>query len=240
MSRSNPNEGARNPSTRWFEWAGGSDGGFVRWYNKDTKETVKVEGAFTFLLLDQLSSVKGWHDPSESGIYSNEVRDTRQDVLVVRSFKGGELASGIYAQIRDRIKAVGGHYCASLYIAYKDGEELRIGNLNLKGATAGAWMEFKKTAGKKINSDAVTIAGFSNEKKGSTAYRVPKFALKEVSEATNQQAVALDVELQAFLADYLKKPKGEAAKPANGHGEEPPLPSEAPGPFDDFKDDIPF
>ena len=52
MSRRNPTEGTRNPCTRWFEWAGGDDGGFVRWYNKDTKETIKVEGQFTFLLLD--------------------------------------------------------------------------------------------------------------------------------------------------------------------------------------------
>ena len=214
MSRSNPNEGARNPCTRWFEWAGGSDGGFVRWYDKDAKTLVKVDGAFTFLLLDQLSTVKGWHDASESGIYANEVRDTRQEVLVVRAFKGGELASGIYTSIRDRIKAEGGHYCASLYLAYKDGDGLRLGNLMLKGAASGAWMEFKKGAGRKINEQAVTIAGYSQEKKGSTIYRVPKFALKEVSEATNHQAIALDVELQAFLADYLKQPKAEAAKPA--------------------------
>jgi hypothetical protein len=218
----------------------------VRWYNKDTKEQMKVDGAFTFLLLDQLSTVKGWHDPSESGIYANEVRDTRQEVLVVRSFKGGELASGIYADIRDKITAQGGHYCVSLYLAYKEGDDLRIGNLNLKGATAGAWMEFKKTAGKKVNEQAVTIAGYSQEKKGSTVYRIPKFALKEVSEATNQQAVALDVELQAFLADYFKKPKAEAAKPQNGHTDEEVEDEPAaqrgakPDHFADFESDIPF
>ena len=92
MSRSNPTEGIKNPSTRWFEWAGGADGGFIRYYNKDTEKQEKVEGAFTFLLLDELSTVKGWHEPSESSIFANEVRDTRQDVFVVRSFKGGELA----------------------------------------------------------------------------------------------------------------------------------------------------
>lgn len=248
MSRSNPTEGARNPSTRWFEWAGGDDGGYIRWYDKDAGKHVKVALPFTFLLLDELSTVKGWHDPSESGIYSNEVRDTRQDVLVVRAFKGGELASGVYKSISDRIKAQGGHYCASLYLAYKEGDELRIGNLSLKGAAAGTWMEFKKAAPAKKDAngksqrayfvDAVTISDFDQMKKGATVYRVPKFALKPTSAETNLQAVALDAELQAFLADYLKRPKAEAAPAVNEDAA--PADDAPPSHFDDLKDDLPF
>lgn len=255
MSRSNPTDGARNPSTRWFEWAGGDDGGHVRWYDKDTKETVKIDGPFTFLLLDELSTVKGWHDPSESGIFSNEVRDTRQDVLVVRSFKGGELASGVYTSIRDRIKAQGGHYCASLYLAFKEGEALRIGNLNLKGAAAGAWMEFKRAApakkdanGKSLRAyfvDAIKIASFEQLKKGATVYRVPTFTFATVTDATNQQAAALDVELQAFLTDYLKRPKAEAVKPPENGNAAPEEQEPQPGPdaarrLAEMEDDIPF
>ena len=245
MSRSNPTEGARNPSTRWFEWAGGSDTGFVRWYNKESKEYVRADG-FTFLLLDELSTVKGWHEASESGIFANEVRDTRQEVFVVRSFKGGELASGIYTSIRDRIVAMGGHYCASLYLAYKDGEELKIGNLSLKGAAAGAWMEFKRAAppkkdgsGKSVRSylvDAIKIAGYEQMKKGATIYRVPKFALSPVSEATNQQAIALDVDLQAFLTDYLKRPRADVKAPT----ESQPEPDTNRARFDDMPDDLPW
>lgn len=247
MSRSNPTEGARNPSTRWFEWAGGSDGGFVRWYDKEAKKHVPVEGAFTFLLLDELSAIKGWHEASESAIYSNEVRDTRQEVFVVKSFKGGELASGIYTSIRDRIVAMGGYYCASLYLGYKDGDGLKIGNLILKGAAAGAWMEFKRGAGTKKGSDgkslrayfvdAVKIAGYEQMKKGATVYRVPKFSMAPVSEGTNGQAVSLDVELQAFLSDYFKRPKAEV-KPSDAA----PI-TEAPqknGHFEGMKDDLPW
>lgn len=249
MSRSNPTDGVRSPSTRWFEWAGGDEGGFVRWYDKEAKAQVKVPGAFTFLLLDELSTIKGWHEPSESSIYANEVKDLRQDALVVKAFKGGELASGLYTDIKDKVVAKGGHYHSSVYVAYKEGEELKIGNLGLKGAAVGAWMDFKKTAatkkdanGKTVKAyfiDAVTIAGFNEAKKGATTYRTPKFALKEVGPATNDQAVALDAELQAFLAEYLKRPKAEAAKQTQP--EEPP-PDDLPkrGPFDDFEDDIPF
>src|SRR6185295_2040393 len=191
MSRSNPTDGTRNPATRWFEWAGGDQGGFIRWYDKDAKADVKIDGAFTFLLLDELSTVKGWHEPSESGIYANEVRDLRSDALVVKSFKGGELASGLYTTIKDRIVAKGGHYHGSIYVAYKDGDTLKIGNLGLKGAALGAWMDFKKAAsskkdaaGKNVKAyfvDAVTISGYEQAKKGGTTYRIPKFALKTVS-----------------------------------------------------------
>ncbi len=67
MSRSNPTEGAKNPSTRWFQWSGGEDGGFVKWYDKDAKADVKVEGPFTFLLLDELNQMIERHN-EESGI----------------------------------------------------------------------------------------------------------------------------------------------------------------------------
>ncbi len=257
MSRSNPTEGSRNPSTRWFEWAGGEEGGFVRFYDKETKKQIPVDGAFAFLLLDELSTVKGWHEASESSIYSNEVRDTRQEVLVVRSFEGGELASGIYTSIRDRIVALGGHYCVSMYLGYKEGDGLKIGNLNLKGAAAGAWMEFKRNSPAKKDAsgksaraylvDAVKISGYDQMKKGGTTYRVPKFALAPVTEVTNQQAVALDVELQAFFADYFKRTRSEAASATKAEvlPDAPKEPQQQtaprkPGTFDDMEDDIPF
>lgn len=196
--------------------------------------------------------MKGWHEASESGIYANEVRDLRQETLLVKSFKGGELASGLYTDIREKVVARGGHYHGSIYIAYKDGEELKIGNLGLKGAALSAWMEFKKQAPSKKNADgkslkayfvdAVVITGFADGKKGGTKFRTPTFALKAVGDETNVKALALDAELQAFLADYLKRPKAEVAKPDPLQSEPEFAPEERQpaGKFDDFADDIPF
>lgn len=249
MSRSNPTDAARNPASRWFEFASGADGGFVRYYDKEAEKNVELGdmsgGKFSFILLDELATVKGWHDASESGIFSNEVRDTRQDILVVRSFKGGELASGLYANIKDRIVAVGGHFTASCYIAYKDDAgTLRIGNIRFKGAALGIWMDFKKqchskkdAAGKNVKAfyiDAIKIEGFEQMKKGGTTFRVPKFSLAPISEETNKQAIALDGELQAFLSDYLKRPRAEAA--AAKAEQEPEHKSN----FADMKDDLPW
>jgi hypothetical protein len=210
-------------------------------------------GTFMFILLDELATVKGWHDPSESGIFANEVRDTRQDILVVRSFKGGELASGLYADIKDRIVAVGGHFVASCYIAYKDGADLRLGNIRFKGAALSAWMDFKKqcpakkdSSGKNVKAyyvDAIKIHGFDQQKKGGTTFRVPQFQLVQLSEETNKQAIALDSELQAYLSEYLKRPRAEAAT-AVAKTEVPqerqPAPPSKNGHFNDMKDDLPW
>ena len=259
MSRSNPTEGVRSPSTRWFSFASGMDGGFVRYYDKDAEKNINLGdaengGKFLFILLDELATVQGWHDASDSGIYANEVRDTRQETLVVKSFKGGELASGLYANIKDRIIASGGHFVSSCYIAYKNEEGvLQIGNIRFKGASLSEWMEFKKQCptkkdanGKSLKAyfvDAVKIVGFEQQKKGGTTFRVPKFALATLAEETNTQAIALDGELQAYLSDYLRRPKAEAATATaktEPQREEEQEPKRGGTPFDDMDDDIPF
>jgi hypothetical protein len=49
-----------------------------------------------FILLLQTSCVKGWDEKSQSKIYSNEVISTKNEDLVVKSFKGGTLYEGKY------------------------------------------------------------------------------------------------------------------------------------------------
>jgi hypothetical protein len=204
MSRSNPNVNAPNPSTRWYEWNG--EAGVVRFYDKTTKANVDVPSPFTFLLLDELASVRGWHDASSSGIYSNEVRDTSKDVLVVKAFKGGTLAEGLYKGMKDRINAQGGSYTANCYIAVKnEAGVLGICSLRLKGSALGAWMEFRKANRSSLYDQAIRIVGFTEGKKGRITFRMPTFDLKAVSEETNAQAAKLDKTLQAFLDGYLQK-----------------------------------
>lgn len=206
MSRSNPNEnGTPNPSVRWFEWNG--EQGVVRYYDKDEKKNVDVGADFTFLLLDQLGSVRGWHDATESGIYSNEVKDTRQDVLIVKSFKGGTLIEGIYRDIKDRVATLGGQFVANCYIAFKHNGALAIGSIRFKGAALGAWMEFCKAHRKDLYEKAIKITGYTEGKKGRITFRVPVLKVLDLSPESNAQAVALDQELQAFLKTYFARTK---------------------------------
>ncbi len=203
MSRSQPNMNAPNPSTRWFEWSG--EMGSVRYYDKDLGENIVCPLPFTFLLLDELGSVRGWHDASSSGIYSNEVRDTREDALIVKAFKGGTLAEGLYADIKDRVHTLGGKFNANCYLGFKNGSGLAIGCLRFKGAALGAWMTFRKDHRLELFEKAVTITGYTEGKKGRITFRMPEFKMVPLTPATNSEAIELDKTLQSYLAEYLTR-----------------------------------
>jgi hypothetical protein len=212
MSRSNPSEHVSNPATRW-----NGEKGLVRYYDKEKKESVDVPLPFTFLLLDQLAAVRGWHDESSSGIYSNEVKDTTKDVLVVKSFKGGTIAEGLYRDIKLEVNAAGGSYTACCYIGYKDAAgALQLAAIRFKGAALGGWMEFTKEHRGDLYKGAIKIDGYTEGKKGRVVFRVPTFKPVPVSDETNDEATALDQELQEFLSAYLNRNRRDAAEDAAG------------------------
>jgi hypothetical protein len=215
MSRSNPSQNDPNPATRFFEWQG--EQGVVRHYDKDAKQNVVHPLPFTFLLLDELASVRGWHNASNSGIYSNEVRDTRTDIMVVKAFKGGTLAEGLYKDIKDRINTQGGQFHANCYLAYRAEPVgmLSIGSLKFKGAALRAWMEFRKAHRGDLYKRATNITGYDEGKNGRIIFRVPTFELKDVSPATDAAAVELDAILQQWLTGYLGRRTSDKAEPHN-------------------------
>lgn len=250
MSRSNPTENAPHPSTRWFDWNGAE--GHFRYYDKEKQERVDLKPDFTFILLDTLMSVRGWHEPSESGIVSNEVRDTRFEPMAVRAFKGGNIASGLYAEIRESVAAAGGHFTVTLYCGFKDGGKLVMGAVQLKGAALSAWFEFAKKNRKAIYEMGVRVKGSKKDKKGKVEFHVPVFSLVSVSEDTNKEAVFLDTELQEYLKDYLARtrialPPGERPQPdapADADQEPPTEPQTEPTTekpsAEEPVDDVPF
>ena len=74
MSRSNPYQNTPSPAACRWEWKGGE--GILQWYSKETKENITEKLPMTFLMLDRTASVTGYSEPRESGMYSNEVKDT--------------------------------------------------------------------------------------------------------------------------------------------------------------------
>jgi hypothetical protein len=239
VSRSHPNDHAPNPAVRWFEWNG--EHGTIRYYDRDQQKNIDIPLPFTFLLLDELATVRGWHDASESAIYANEVRDTRTDPLVVKAFKGGVLAEGLYKDIKDRVNTLGAQFVANCYIGFKQTEGLVIGSLRFKGAALNAWVEFRKAHRGDIWNHAIDVTGFSEGKKGRIVYRVPTFSLRRVSDEANRIAMDLDKELQAFLDSYFSRRTSERSEP------QAPTEQPAPPPTDEYDysqplndSDIPF
>ena len=218
MSRIAPQTKTPNPAVHFFEWAGGGDGGHISYYDKNATAkdggkgaNVKCPTPFSFLVLDELATVKGWHDSSDSGIFANEVRDTRGEALVVKAFKGGVIASGFYADIKDRVNAAGGYYTSNIYVGFKEGGKLKIGAVQFKGAALNAWVEFRKGAGSKIWESAVIVTGFVDGKNGSVKFRTPTFTLKPVSKETDDEAGILQEALKAYHAEYFARTRTEQA-----------------------------
>jgi hypothetical protein len=252
MSRTVPTGNSPSPVTRWFEIEGAEGG--IRYYDKVAEKVVTVGKKFAFILLSRMATVKGWHEASKSGIYSNEVSDTKAERLCIKAHKGGELAEGFYSEIRDRIVAVGGYYTANLYCAYKDGEgdkaRLKLGCLQLKGASLNAWVDFERENRNEIWKQAVQITGWTQEKKGKIEFAIPSFKLMKITKESDDEAGIIQEALKVYHAEYFKRTRVEqtAAPAAPLPPEEPEAPAKVepakaaepePEPIDD-SGEVPF
>ena len=190
-----------NPAGKFFEWKS-NEKTFV-YFDKDTKTNVTVPLPFKFLVLDELHTIKGWNDATESGIYANEVKFISRDEMVVKPFKGNEIARGLYKDIKEKAKAAGGHYVKSIYIMLEDGS---IANLQLKGAACQAWGDFTSKGKQRLLDEWVSVVGFDEAKKGSVKYTTPIFGyLASIGDAENDLADEAFNTLEAYLKTYLAK-----------------------------------
>lgn len=194
MSLSNPRE--QSPVRKFFRVRAST--GDVIHYDKALAKEVEAEIPFRFIVLDVLNTVGGFHEPSNSGIWSNEVRNSTTDTLKVRT-KAGVVAEGPYNQIKDKLKALGGKFANSVYIAYPESDGWALGNINFVGASVSSWFDFSQ--GKRLSSDpGVAITGFTEQKKGRTEYFVPNFNDWTVPGDDLGVAEELDRSLQQYLS----------------------------------------
>ena len=121
MSLSNPIT-SQNPATRFIQFKG--DSGKWSYFDKskgENGENVEIKLPIYFIILDELSTIKGWSDQYQSGIYSNEIHNLGEQ-LTVKTFKGGAMIKGWYQDIKNDVKALGGKYTKSIYamLIYED------------------------------------------------------------------------------------------------------------------------
>ncbi|AEJ92183.1 hypothetical protein OPTIMUS_127 [Mycobacterium phage Optimus] len=213
MSLSKPHS-SNSPVKRWFKLKGTNGGGITYW-DKSAEAERAVSTPFHFVVLDSLNSITGFHKPSNTGIRSNEIRDTRTEPLVVRA-GATVLAEGLYNDIKDVMKGKGGKFANSLYVAFKDGDELVIGNLLLSGAALSEFFDFKK--GKSLDKEpGVAITGFDGpHMAGTNEYWVPVFGSWTPQDLS--AAIALDETLQAYLDGTGQAEEPTASEPSFGGG----------------------
>lgn len=156
------------PASMYLEWSS-NDKAFKHW---NGSENVLIELPLKFAVLKEMHTVKGWHDKSESGIYSNEVKNIGSEILEVKSFKGGTLVKGIYKEVKDLIQNAGGKYYKSIYAMLEDGT---IINIAIKGSAVKSWGEFIGSAKSKLVTNWVEVNESLDGKKGSIKFSTPVF-----------------------------------------------------------------
>lgn len=235
MSRSQPT--LQNPAKRFFDWS--AKNGQVRYFDKnlgDKGENVTVKMPFRFLVLDQVSQIGGGKkvghgkDKEFIGYYSNAVRkfDINKERFIVRS-KGGIVGEGTYQEVK---AITGAKLVAGLYIAfYGDDQELQIGYLKLAGSAMGQWFEFGK--GRNVETGVISIErGEQEEDEQGNPYFLPKYSqATNISDTTEEAAIALDKELQTYLIAYFSKKEWTDAMQENGNGHSDYAPSHSGEPY---------
>lgn len=175
------------------------------YYDKDSRQEVIVPTPFKFIVLDVLNVIGGFHKQSRSGVFSNEVRNLKEEKLVVRN-REGVLLEGLYADFRDRMQSKGAKFGNSIYLSYQENGEWKLGNLNVVGAGFSSWVDFKKN--RYLDSDpGAGIAEWTPETNGDTEYFAPVFKSWQVPAADLSVAAELDKTLQAYLSS-----RGSAVK----------------------------
>ena len=253
MSRSNPTLKTPHPSTRWFEWKGGDNSG-LQYYDKEKKETVPVALPFTFLLLEETGGVVGYNKKLKTGIRSNEIQ--QGGTLVVKYGNGATFASGHWMDIKDKVKGAGGKFSSNIYLAYKDGSELKIGVLRASGCALGPWFDFTKanremvispfdgkTELARIYSGAVVMKAGKLDESGAVAFTPSTFAMVACSQESNLAALALSAKVDKYLAEYFKRaPMDDPESHEDPEPESEPEQEPEPDPLEPAPDDdsLPF
>ena len=209
----NTQEKSVNPSTKFLEWK--SEAKCFSYYDKSlvndsmTKEEKKEKGnvavplPFKFLFINHYHTVKGYHDATSTGIFSNEVFFIGSEPVSVRTHKGLEIASGIYKQIKPSIEAAGGKYHRSIYVMLEDGS---LANISIKGAGVREWSEFFENNRRSLRNKWIEINEAKDEKKGRVSYSVPSFTLgSELSKDESSDADLASNKLQNYMDEYFRK-----------------------------------
>jgi hypothetical protein len=213
MSRlERPTTTSKNPATKFLEWK--SERKCFSFYNRETQVNEDLQLPLKFLFLEHYNVIKGWHDPTQTGIISNEVFLLSKEKLKVRTYKGLEIAEGYYSEIKDKVKLSGGVYHKSVYVMLPNGE---LANLQLKGAVIGGlsaeqsltklavkgYSDFYQDNHRLLDNQWIEITDVSDAKKGATKYSIPNFKVgSHITDDENEKANECAKILQQYVNDY--------------------------------------
>jgi hypothetical protein len=196
MSLSNPK--LQNPATKFIEFKG--DKGIFQYFDKANGENVELQMPFYFVVLDELSTITGYNKDNDCGIYSNEIHSLNDEILKVKTFKGGISIVGKYSEIKNDLKAIGGKFTKSIY-AMLLGKPNELVHFKFFGAAFSSWLDKRID----LNKCAVFVNETSQGKNGNVVYTFPIFKAFPIPEAKKyilSEAVEMDKQLQKYIVSY--------------------------------------
>lgn len=198
-----------NPAKAFLEWR--SSEKCFRFWNKEKEEHQYVTLPFKFLWLREFTTIKGFSDNHQGGIWSNEIANFNQPlkVQVKSKLSGGveTIAQGLYSDIKEKLKSAGGRYTKSVYVMTPQGSIL---NLQLTGAAFSAWLEFTKKSQARLQDEWVEVADVQEGKKGATTFYTPDFKYAgSLTAEEGEQADNAFKPLEEYLDGYFKPTKAE-------------------------------
>ena len=207
MSRTKPRStGSSNPATKFLQW--NTQASAWEFYDKEAQESKTLPQDTGFIVLDQLSTAKGWDDRNNSAIWANEVY-APGDKLTLRN-KDGIVAIGTWAELKNNVQGV--KFTKSVYAMAKVGAGYELVNFQLKGCALTAWIDFEDKVGgsNKLEGDiVVAVTEAVEDRKGAVSYNRPVFNIvsNTLSDEAALQADRMDGTLQEYLSSYLKVEK---------------------------------
>lgn len=192
---------SQNPTAKYLTWK--SNEKTFSCYDRETRENYLMELPLKFLFLQHYHCVKGWHDASNSSIYSNEVYYIGSEPMRVSASKGGLIAEGLYKEIKPRVVASGGRYFRAIYVILEDGS---IANLSIKGSVVKEWSDFFDSQKNNLDNNWIVVDQFNESKKGSVKFTTPIFNVGDaVSDDMSKAADAAANYLGEYFSSSIKK-----------------------------------
>jgi len=235
MSRTKPNNNTKNPAVATLEWAA-MDGQFTAW-DSVNKEKIQITDELRVAVLDQLSNISGWVKDIGS-CRCHETHNLSASPLQVFAWKDGKsrmIKDGMYADIKDEMKAMGIKYHKVVYAlnlseinGIPAGEIIK---LDLGGAAMSEWIEVG------VKDDWAITLGEPVEVQINKMikYMKPTYTKIDINEEEEILAEEADKLLQEYFSSRKKESVAVADTPSASYTD-----ADAPAGDDPDMDDIPF
>lgn len=232
--RENASSGSSSPISRFLRFHGES--GHIEWY--DGQQNVTTPHV-VLAILDIRSSITGWSDDNKAQLTSNLVKDLGKEELTVRPMKKGAkpLLKGIYKDMKDNIKNIGGEFTTNLIGLNKANGEIEV--LQLKGSALQAYLEFRQTTTEQeIYDGLLKVSAGEERKKGKTVYIIPEFTLGKIDTKTDGLAEEAYKKVKAYFTG--EESRSDNASADTSARDAVMKNTEVPATIGEEDDDLPF